>query len=75
MPDGNLLEILDAPQIAVLADGTQVEARDAERLGTHLRVPALEAPEIEVRRAAGQQPRLDRVQVLDEKQKHVAVEG
>lgn len=41
MPDGDLLEVLDAPEIAVLADRAQVESGDAERLGTHLRVPAI----------------------------------
>src|SRR6056297_3197542 len=75
MPDGDLLEILDAPEVAVLADRAQVEAGDAERFGPNLRIPAIESPEIEVRPAVGQQPRLDRVQILDEEQEHVAVGG
>ena len=34
--DGDLLEILDAPEIAVLTHGSEIEARDAERLGANL---------------------------------------
>jgi hypothetical protein len=43
-----LLEILDAPEITVLADGVEIEARHAERLGANLGIPAIEAPELEV---------------------------
>ena len=75
VPDRDLLEILDAPEVAVLADRPQVEAGDAERLGAHLGIPAVEPPEIEVGRAVGQQPRLDRVEIVDEEQEHVAVRG
>ncbi len=32
VPDGDLLEVLDAPKVAVLADRAQVETGDAERL-------------------------------------------
>ena len=40
-----------------------------------LNTEAVEAPEVEVGRAVGQQPRLDRVQVVDEEQEHVAIGG
>ena len=73
MPDGDLLEILDAPEIAVLAHGAEVEARDAERLRADLGVPAVEAAEVEVGRAVRQPAGLDRVEVVDEEQEDVAV--
>ncbi len=73
--DFDLLEVLDAPEVAILADRAQVEAGDAERLGPNLGIPAIEPAEIEVGRAVGQQPRLDRVQVVHEEQEHVAVRG
>jgi hypothetical protein len=65
MPDADLLEVLDAPEIAVLADGAEIEARDAERLRADFGVPAIEAAEIEIRRAVGQRPRLDRIEIVD----------
>ena len=46
MTDGDFLEILDAPQIAILANRAEIEARHAERLGTDLGIPAVEAAEI-----------------------------
>ena len=39
MTDLNLLEILNTPKIAVLADRTQVKAGDAKGLGSDLRIP------------------------------------
>ena len=45
--DLDLLKILDAPEVAVLAHGPQVEARHPERLGPHFGVPAVEAPEVD----------------------------
>ena len=54
MPDGDLLEVLDAPEIAVLADRPQVEARHPEGLRADLGVPAVEATEVEVGRAVRQ---------------------
>ena len=75
MADGDLLEVLDAPEIAVLADGPEIEARDAERLGADLGVPAIEAAEVEVGRAVRQPPRLDRIEVVDQEQEDVAVRG
>ncbi len=75
MADGDLLEVLDTPQVPVLAHGAQIEARHAERLGADLRVPAVEAAEEQVGRAVGQPPRLDRVEIVDEEQEHVAVAG
>ena len=73
--DGDLLEILDAPQIAVLAHRAEIEAGDAERLGADLGVPAIEPPEIEIGRAVRQPPGLDRVEVVDQEQEHVAIGG
>jgi hypothetical protein len=32
MPDGDFLKSLDAPQVAVLADGAEIEGGDAEGL-------------------------------------------
>ena len=65
MPDADLLEVLDTPEIAVLADGSEIEAGDAERFRAHLGVPAIEAAEIEVGRAVWQRACLDRVQIVD----------
>lgn len=42
MPDRDLLDVLDAPEIAVLADGAEIEARVAEFLGADFGVPAVE---------------------------------
>jgi hypothetical protein len=69
MADRDLLELLDAPQVSVLADGAQIEARDPERLGAHFGIPAVEAPEEQVRRSIGELARLDRVQIIDQEQK------
>jgi hypothetical protein len=73
--DGDLLKILDAPEVAVLANRAQVEARHAERLGPHLGVPAVEAPEVEIGGAVGQPARLDRVVIVDQEQEDIAVRG
>ena len=75
VPDGDLLEIFDAPEIAVHADGAEIERGDAERLRADLAVPAVEPPEIQVRVAVRQTPGLDRMRVVDQKQEHVAVAG
>ena len=73
MADGDLLEILDAPEVAVLADRPKIEAGDAERLGADLRIPAIEAAEVEIGRAVRQPPRLDRIEVVNQKQEDVTV--
>ena len=73
MADGDLLEIFDAPEIAILADGAEIEAGDAEGPGADFGVPAIEAAEIEVGRAIRQPPGLDRVQVVDQEQEDIAV--
>src|SRR5262249_23709323 len=44
----DFLEILDAPEIAVLADGSEKDTRQAGRLRATLRVPAVEAAKVEV---------------------------
>lgn len=46
VPDRDLLEVLDATEVMVLADRAQVEPGDAERLGAHLGVPAVEPNEL-----------------------------
>ena len=75
MPDLDLLEILDAPEVAVLADRPEIEARHAEGLRAHLGVPTVEAPEIEIGGAIRQPARLDRVVIVDQEQEDVAVGG
>ena len=75
VPDRDLLEILDAPEVAVLADRAQVEAGNAQHLGPHLGVPAVEPAEEQVGRAIGQFPGLDRVQIIDQEQEDVAIGG
>ena len=75
VPDGDLLEIFDAPKIAVLAHRAQVEAGDAERPRANFGIPTVEAAEVEVGRAVGQTPRLDGIQIVDQEQEHVAVRG
>ncbi len=37
------------PEVAVLANCPQVEAGHAEGFGPHLRIPTVEAPEVEIR--------------------------
>lgn len=73
MADDDLLEILHAPEVSILADRAEVEARHAKCLGADLGVPAVEAPEVEIRRSVRQTAGLDRVQVIDEEEKDVAV--
>ncbi len=46
VPDADLLEALDAPKIAVHADGAEIEGGDTERLRADLAVPAIKAPKI-----------------------------
>jgi hypothetical protein len=59
LADGDLFEILDAPESSVLANSAEIEARHAERLRAHLGIPAIEAAEIEVRRAFWQPASLE----------------
>src|SRR6516165_103094 len=73
MADGDLLKIFHAPQIAILADCTEIEARHAERLRANFRVPAIEAAEIEVGRAVAETTSFDRVQVIDQEKEYVPV--
>ena len=44
--DGDLLKILDAPEIAVLAYSTEIKASDSKGFRADLGVPAVKAPEI-----------------------------
>ena len=75
MADGDLLEVFDAPEIAILADGPEIEARHPERLCADLRVPAIEAAEVEIGRAVRQPSRLDRIKVVDQEQEDITVRG
>ncbi len=61
MADGDLLEILDTPEVAILAHGPEIEARDSQGLGADLGIPAIEAAEVQVGRAVRQPPSLDRI--------------
>ena len=71
--DADLFEVLHPPQVPVLADRAQVEARHAERLGADLGVPAVEPAEVEIGRSVGQPPGFDRVEIIDQKQEDVAI--
>ena len=71
--DDDFLEVLDAPEIAVLTDRTKVEARDAERLRADLGVPTVEAPKVKVGRTVGETSRLDRIEIVDEEKEDVPV--
>src|SRR5579872_1704177 len=73
--NGDLLEILDTPEIAVLANRAKVKARYPERLGADLRIPAIEAAEVEIGRTVRQFPGLDRIQVVDQKKKYISIRG
>jgi len=73
MPDADLLKTFDAPEIAVLADGAKIEGGDAQRLGAHLAVPAIEAVEVQIRIGIWQTPRLDRMGIINEQKENVAV--
>src|SRR5258708_17192490 len=73
MANDDLLEIFHAPQIAILAYRTEIEARHAERLRSDFRVPAIEAAEIEVGRAVPETASFDRVQVIDQENEDVPV--
>src|SRR6267142_1314064 len=73
MADDDLLEVFHAPQIAILADCTEIEAGHAERLSPDFRVPAIEAPEVKVGRAVAETTSFDRVQVIDQEKENVSV--
>ena len=62
--DGDFLEILDAPEIAVLTHGAEIEARHAERLRADFGIPAIEAAEVDVGRTVGEPTRFDGIQAL-----------
>jgi hypothetical protein len=68
MPDVDLLEIFDAPQIAILAHSTQVKSSNSQRLGADFRVPGVKAAEEQVRVAVGETTCLNRVGVVDQEQ-------
>jgi hypothetical protein len=61
----DLLEILHTPEVSILADCAEIEARHAERLRPNLRIPAIETAEVEVGRAVGETTSFERIQVID----------
>ena len=65
MADADFLEILDAPEVAVLTDRPEIKARDPQRLGADLGIPAIEPAEVEIGRAVRQFPGLKRIQIVD----------
>ena len=73
--DFDFLKILDAPKIAILANGAQIEAGDAQRLCANLGVPAVKAPEVEIGGAIRQPARLDRVVIVHQEQEDITVRG
>ena len=75
MADRDLLEILDAPEVAVLADGAQIKARDAQRFRADFGIPAIEAAKENIGRAVRQAPGFDRIEIIDEEQEDVSVAG
>src|SRR3546814_7616546 len=62
----DLLEILDAPEVPVHADGAEIGGRHTERFGADLGVPAVEAAKVEIGFAVRKLARLNRVRVVDE---------
>ena len=73
--DADFFKPFHAPEVAVLANGTQVKRREAEGLRSDFAVPGIEAPEIKIRFTVRQTARLDGVGVTDQKKEHVAVAG
>src|SRR5690606_7608481 len=69
------LKIFDAPQIPILTYSAQIEAGDAERASSYLRVPTIEPAEKEVRFTIRQLAGFNRVQVVDQEEKDVTVRG
>jgi hypothetical protein len=61
MANDDLLEIFHAPQIAILANRTEIEARHAERLRADFRIPTVEAAEIKIGRAVCEAAGFDRI--------------
>jgi hypothetical protein len=71
--DVDFLEILDATQHTVLAGRSQIEGGDAERPRPDLAVLGIEAPEKHVGRSIPQMPDLDGIEIVNEKEEHIAV--
>jgi hypothetical protein len=61
--------------IAVHTDGAETETRNAQRLAADLRIPAIEATEVQIRVAIRKASGFDRVVVVHKKQEHIAVAG
>src|SRR5712671_1745296 len=64
MSNRDLLKILDTPEIAIHAHRPEIERSDAEGLRSNFRVPAIKAPEVQIRRSVRQASRLDRMGVI-----------
>src|SRR6266478_3248312 len=75
MSNRDLLKILDTPEIAVHAHCPKIKRSDAEGLRSNFRVPAIEAPKVQVWGSVRQASRLDRMGIIHQKQEHVAVAG
>ncbi len=73
MPDSDFLKIFHAPEVPILAHCTKIEARDSKCPGADFRVPGVEATEEKIRIAVRQLSGLDRVEVVDQKEKDVTV--
>ena len=73
MANDDLLENFHAPQIAILADCAEIEARHAERLCPDLRIPTVEAAEIEVGQAVRETAGFDRIQVIDQEKENISI--
>lgn len=73
MPDGDFLEVFNAPQISVLTHCAQIKAGDPEGAGSNFGIPAIEAAKIEIRFPVRQPTGLDRVQIVDQKHKDIAI--
>ena len=71
--DGDFLEILDAPEVAVLTDRPEIKARDPQRLGADLGILAIKTAEVEIGRAVRQFPGLKRIQVVDQEQEYITI--
>jgi len=73
VPDADLFETFDAPEMAVLAHGAKIDGSDPERLRANLAVPPVETSEVQIWVAIRQTPRLDWIGIIYEEQEDVTV--
>jgi hypothetical protein len=62
---GTLLEVIDAPEVLILANGAQVDASNAKVVGAQLGIPAVKTPEVKIGGAVAQPARLAWVVSVD----------